>query len=74
MLEVRKEVWKMKYSGMPAGMWFLYRKHFQRALINDLNIKSEEAGRIMAKAKPKYREIIGRLPEFEKGDRFKPIS
>jgi len=61
----------MKYSGMPAGMWFLYRKHFQRALINDLNIKSEEAGRIMAKAKPKYREIIGRLPEFEKGDRFK---
>ena len=26
---------------------------------------------IAAKAKPKYKEIIGRLPEFEKADRFK---
>ena len=27
----------MKYSGMPAAMWMLYRKSFQRALVNDLN-------------------------------------
>ena len=61
----------MKYSGMPAAMWFLYRKSFQMALVNDLKKSHEEAKQIMAKAKPKYREIIGKLPEFEKGDRFK---
>ncbi|WP_026664423.1 L-2-amino-thiazoline-4-carboxylic acid hydrolase [Butyrivibrio sp. FC2001] len=61
----------MKYSGMPVVMWFLYRKSFQMALVNDLKKSHEEAKQIMAKAKPKYREIIGKLPEFEKGDRFK---
>lgn len=61
----------MKYSGMPAGMWLLYKRSFQNALVNNLNKSPEEAKLIMAKAKPKYREIIGKLPEFEKGDRFK---
>ena len=61
----------MKYSGMPAGMWFIYRKSFQRALVNDLKKSPEEAKQIMANAKPKYREIIDKLPEFEKGDIFK---
>ena len=31
----------------------------------------ETAKVITHKAKPKYKEIIGRLPEFEKADRFK---
>ena len=61
----------MKYSGMPAGMWFIYRKSFQRALVNDLKKSPEEAKQIMIQAKAKYREIIGKLPEFENGDRFK---
>ena len=61
----------MKYSGMPAGMWLLYRKSFRRALVNKLKTSPEEAKRIMTNAKPKYREIIGKLPEFEKADRFK---
>lgn len=61
----------MKYSGMPAGMWFIYRKSFQRALVNDLKKSPEEAKQIMTNAKPKYREIIDKLPEFEKGDIFK---
>ncbi len=61
----------MKYSGMPAGMWFIYRRSFQRALANDLKKSQDEAKQIMAKAKTKYREIIGRLPEFEKDDIFK---
>ena len=61
----------MKYSGMPAVMWFLYRKSFQMALVNDLKKSPEEARRIMVKVKPKYKEIISKLPEFEKGDRFK---
>ena len=56
---------------MPAGMWFIYRKSFQRALVNDLKKSPEEAKQIMIQAKVKYREIIGKLPEFENGDRFK---
>ena len=61
----------MKYSGMPAGMWLIYRRSFQRALMRDLKQSPEKAKRIMANAKPKYREIIGKLPEFEKDDIFK---
>ena len=61
----------MKYSGMPAAMWLLYKRSFQKALVNDLKESSEKAKRIMTKAKPKYREIISKLPEFEDGDRFK---
>lgn len=61
----------MKYSGMPAGMWLIYRKSFQGALVTDLKQSPEEARQIMTKAKRKYSEIIGKLPEFEKGDRFK---
>ena len=61
----------MKYSGMPAGMWFIYRKSFQRALVNDLKKSPEEAKQIIKQAKAKYREIIAKLPEFEKGDIFK---
>ena len=30
----------------------------------------DTARKITEKAKPKYREIIAKLPEFEKGDRF----
>ena len=57
----------MKYSGMPAGMWLIYRKSFQGALVTDLKQSPEEARQIMTKAKRKYSEIIGKLPEFEKG-------
>ena len=51
----------MKYSGMPVAMWFLYRKSFQSALVNDLKRSPEEAKLIMAKVKPKYKEIICKL-------------
>ena len=61
----------MKYSGMPAGMWAIYRKSFQRALTTELGLGTEDAKRVMTKAKPVYKEVIGKLPEFEKGDRFK---
>ncbi|MCR5093474.1 MAG: L-2-amino-thiazoline-4-carboxylic acid hydrolase [Lachnospiraceae bacterium] len=62
----------MKYSGMPACMWLLYRKSFQKALVMCFGKSHNEARQIMTHAKPRYREIIGRLPEFEKADRFKP--
>lgn len=61
----------MKYRGMPAGMWVLYAKSFRRQLVQVLGYDVSTAGAVAAKAKPKYKEIIAGLPEFEKGDRFK---
>ena len=61
----------MKYIGMPLGMWLLYRKSFREHLVSVLGCTEQEAREITEKAKPKYREIIEKLPEFEKGDRFK---
>ena len=61
----------MKYAGMPWGMWILYRKSFQTHLVSDLGFTENEAAAVTKTAKPKYKEIIGKLPEFEKADRFK---
>lgn len=61
----------MKYVGMPMGMWALYKRSFQTNLTTVLGIGKEEAARIAADAKPKYQDIIAKLPDFEKGDRFK---
>ena len=61
----------MKYSGMPAGMWALFRRSFRDRLVSVLAFDRAEAGRITASAKRKYREIIAGLPTFERGDRFK---
>ena len=61
----------MKYAGMQAGMWLLFAGSFRRQLSSVFNYDKETAKTVSAKAKPKYREIIGRLPEFEKADRFK---
>ena len=60
----------MKYIGMPLGMWLLYRKSFREHLVSVLGCTALEAKEITEKAKPRYREIIEKLPEFEKGDRF----
>ncbi|MBP3199996.1 MAG: hypothetical protein J6N21_23785, partial [Butyrivibrio sp.] len=60
----------MKYSGMPAGMWMLFKKQFRKALVGDLRYGFSDANRITRAAKPKYRDIIEKLPEFEKEDRF----
>lgn len=61
----------MRYAGMPAGMWLLFRRSFRRGLIADLGIKPDHAASVARRAKTKYREIIASLPTFEKGDRFK---
>ena len=61
----------MKYGGMPAGMWMLFSGSFQRRLTSVLGRDAVTARRITAGARRRYREIIGGLPEFEKGDRFK---
>ncbi len=61
----------MKYAGMPAAMWMMYQKSFRNHLVSDLGISENMAVKITKQAKPEYRKIIEKLPEFEKGDRFK---
>ena len=61
----------MKYAGMPQGMWLLYKKSFERNLVSVLGFDKETSKAVTQKAAPKYRQIIAKLPEFEKADRFK---
>ena len=61
----------MKYAGMPMGMWVLFAGSFQKQLTAVLGYDADTAKAIKKKAKPKYRQIIRGLPEFEKADRFK---
>lgn len=49
----------------------LLKGSFEKNLISDLGLTKEEARMVRIKAKPKYRQIIEELPEFEKEDRFK---
>ena len=60
----------MKYAGMPFGMWALFGKSFQTQLTAVFGYDAATARTVAQKAKPKYREIIAELPEFEKEDRF----
>ena len=61
----------MTYFGMPFGMWTLFAGSFQKQLTVVFGYDVDTAKTVTKKAKPKYREIISELPEFEKGDRFK---
>ena len=61
----------MKYTGMPFGMWTLFAPSFRNQLTAVFGYGTNTAKAITKKAKPKYREIISELPEFEKSDRFK---
>ena len=61
----------MTYLGMPMGMWLLFRSSFREKLVSVLGFDEGDAIRTTEAAKARYREIIGRLPEFEKADRFK---
>ena len=61
----------MKYMGMPMGMWALFAGSFRKNLITVFGCGADSAKEITKKAKPKYKEIIAKLPEFEKADRFK---
>ena len=61
----------MKYAGMPFGMWALFGTSFERNLIAVFELDGDTSKVVTSKAKQKYKEIIRKLPEFEKGDRFK---
>lgn len=61
----------MKYAGMPTGMWALLAGSFREQLTEVFGYDEDAAHQIAKMAKPKYKEIIQGLPEFEKADRFK---
>ncbi len=61
----------MRYAGMPLGMWALFAGSFREHLSSVYGYDSETARAVTRKTTPKFKEIIGRLPEFEKADRFK---
>ena len=51
-------------------MWAVFAKSFQTQLTAVLGYDAVTAKQITKTAKPKYKEIIAKLPEFEKADRF----
>ena len=64
-------LYKLPQVTMPFGMWVLFAGSFQKQLTAVLGYDAATARAITKKAKPQYRQIIRRLPEFEKADRFK---
>ena len=60
----------MKFAGMPMAMWVLLGRSFRTHLTTELDFTEAEAAETGRRAKPRYREIIAKLPEFEKEDRF----
>mgnify|MGYP002521674252 FL=1 len=61
----------MKYTGTPFGMWLIFSGSFRRELSAVYGYDKKTAKKIMNDAKPRYREIIAGIPEFERADRFK---
>ena len=61
----------MRYAGMPMGMWALFAGSFRKQLTAVFGYAPEMAKTITKAAKPRYKEIIAGIPEFEKADRFK---
>ena len=60
----------MKYIGMPMGMWGLFAKSFRQQLTEIFGYNAGTAKAITKEAKPRYKAIIKKLPDFEKEDRF----
>ena len=60
----------MRWTGMPMAMWAVFARSFQTQLTAVLGYDAVTAKQITKTAKPKYKEIIAKLPKFEKGDRF----
>ena len=60
----------MKYTGLPAVMWAMYKNIFRDHLISYLKFPQDKASSITKKAASEYRAVIEKLPEFEKEDRF----
>ena len=48
---------------MPFGMWLLFNRSFRKNLTDILGYDRKTAKNITNKAKPEYKEIIGKLPD-----------
>ena len=53
----------MRWMGMPIAIWAVFAKSFRTQLTAVLGYDPDTARKITEKAKPKYREIIAKLPE-----------
>ena len=60
----------MKYNGMPMAMWLLFNRSFHKQLSETLFCNPDQADFILRRARSRYKEIIAKLPDFEKDDRF----
>ena len=60
----------MRRNGMPMAMWAVFAKSFEKQLTEVFGYDAKTAKAIRKTAKLRYKEIIAKLPEFEKGDRF----
>ena len=58
----------MRWNGMPMAMWAVFAKSFEKQLTEVFGYDAKTAKAIRKTAKLKYKEIIAKLPEFEKGD------
>ena len=61
----------MKYAGLPMAMWAAFHGSFTQHLTMEFGLTQQQAKAVEQLAKQKYRELIEKIPEFEKGDRFK---
>lgn len=60
----------MRWHGMPVAMWAVFATSFEKQLTGVLGYDAGTAREIARKAKARYKEIVRKLPKFEKGDRF----
>ena len=60
----------MRWNGMPMAIWAVFAKSFEKQLTEVLGYDRTPHVRSRKTAKLKYKEIIAKLPEFEKVIRF----
>lgn len=60
----------MNYFGLPLLMWVVYKNSFKKNLVTTLSFTEVEAKKITKLSKKKYKEIIKKLPKFDKKDSF----
>lgn len=60
---------KLKEPVLQNGMWIIYKNSFKKSMIKNLDEKNID--KIVISSKKAYKNIISKLPEFDKEDRYK---
>lgn len=60
----------MKYIGLPQSIWILFKNSFKKQLTIVFDYDKKTSTKIKKEAKIKYKEIINKLPKFEKDDHY----